>query len=149
MRDSCRSSPSSAVACILDCGRSRWLDCWWLLVHGLAAASIGLAWPATAGAKLALLAVLAVHGWAARPDAARRLVCDAEGRWALPALGLSGLALGAGTRVGEHWLRLVLEHAKRRVKVLVLADQLPAPEWIGLRELVREQLGRADSEHAR
>jgi hypothetical protein len=102
----------------------------------LAASVIALdPWPAIAGA---LLTAVALHGIVRFPRATERLIQARDGSWALPSRGLAGLRLARGTAWGDTWVDLVLAGSGRRVRVLLLRDQLGAEDWRRLQVAVRE-----------
>ncbi|HEX5420437.1 MAG TPA: protein YgfX [Gammaproteobacteria bacterium] len=116
---------------------SRSLEIWWAGVHLLGASGlIASALPAVLiGAGLA---ALLAHAWLRRPSPAPALIQrGVDGRWALPANGVGGLALGAGTAVGPFWVELRLEGPEGRLAVLLLRDQLDGESWRALQAQLR------------
>lgn len=108
----------------------------------LAASVIALDWPPEIAGVL--LAAVVLHGIARWPRAAERLVRSQDGTWALPARGCFGLRLAQGTAWGNAWVELVLAGPGRRVRVVLLRDQLAAEDWRRLQVAVRESDGGPD-----
>lgn len=126
------SSGESARAIDLDPEPSLILWAWWLALHAVvlaALAELGAPWPAKC---LALLAALA-HAAVFRPRRTPRLLWRADGRVALPELGLADLGLGPRSRHCGLWIRLELRGAGRALDILLLADQLDPVLWRTLR----------------
>lgn len=132
------SSPRSGADLVLE--RRRSVVALGLYVLGLtvlAAAAVLVAGPAYVK-TLAVAGVLA-YALAGRPRRGPVLVCQADGRWALPARGLRDLVLDPGTRYTRAWARLRLVDSRGRAHAeLVWADELRRDEWRRLGLLLRE-----------
>jgi hypothetical protein len=89
----------------------------------------------------ALLAAVAIHAVAAFPRTADLLVLASDGTWSLPRQGLFGLRLARGSNWGDWWVELVLAGPRKRLRALLLRDQLPAEDWRRLQAAVRESDG--------
>jgi hypothetical protein len=105
---------------------------WWLVLHALlAAAAVALDLPILV--RAALVACVGGHAALRWPrSAVATLIQSPDGRWALPESGIEGLRLGAATRHTTRWVRLQLQGDGRTFDILLLKDQLAAPEWRAL-----------------
>ncbi len=116
---------------------------WWIALHLLVAASIpwlGLNAAAAAG----LAALIGAHGIVRRPFLEPpELWIDGAGLWSLPQLALVGLALGPRTRYTTLWIELSLVSARRRIDLMLLADQFDAETWRQLQVRLRRSHGAA------
>ncbi len=103
-----------------------------------------------AGAAGALAALLAAHGIARRPFAQPPEVwVDGAGLWSLPQQALRGLTLGPRTRYTTLWIALSLVGARRRVELILLADQFDAETWRQLQVWLRRSQPAAGAFGAR
>ncbi len=123
----------SAPAVLLKLEPSRWLAAWWHALHGLIGAALLMANPLVAAAALPLVVW---HARRRRPESPGLIVISGS-RFALPAAGRFNLVPGPGCRAGSHVVELVFTD-RPRSRVLVLRDQLGAPEWRRLRLSVLE-----------
>lgn len=101
----------------------------WAAVHLLAAAALlaadVAAWPAAAA-----IGALAAHAFARRPAACSgTVVCRTDGRFDLPGIGRTGLALGMCSVVTRGWVKLALEDGGATLPILLVRDQLDDASW--------------------
>jgi hypothetical protein len=113
------------------------LACWWVALHALLAATallVAWPWPAAAGA----LAAVVGHTWwrwPRRPPGV--IVIGADASCAVPEHGIGPLALSPRTRIAPWWVRLDAREGRRRLDILLLADQLDPDDWRRLAAIVR------------
>ena len=106
---------------------------WWLALHGLlAAAALALDLPILV--RGLLVAGLGAHATLRPPrSAVSTVICDPDGRWALPEAALQDLRLGPASRHTAYWIRLVLLGEGHAFDILLLRDQLRPADWRALR----------------
>jgi hypothetical protein len=121
---------------ILEPRPSRIVWLWWYALHALlAAAALIVAAPPLAQA-FAVAAVVG-HGFVRRPRASpSRVVVSDDGACEVPEWSTGRLPLGARTLVCPFWVRLDLGAGPWRRDLLLVADQLEAPQWRRLRALL-------------
>lgn len=85
----------------------------------------------------ALLAGVLLHAVLRAPARPVTLVRDADGTWAVPALGLGKLRATRGSCCTTFCVRLVLTGPRGRCHVLLVRDQLDEQDWRSLQACVR------------
>jgi hypothetical protein len=113
----------------------------WVAVHLLAGAAL-LAADVAAWLAAAALGALAVHAFVRRPAAClATIVCRTDGRFDLPGIGRTGLALGMNSVVTHAWVKLALADGGATLHILLVRDQVDDATW---RRLLARLAIRAD-----
>lgn len=106
----------------------------------LAGSALSLGAGFGSGVAAAALAAVCAHCVLRRPRSPQLVARHADGTWTVAGRALAtGLALAPGTSWSTWYVALVLESGRgRRVRSLILRDQLEAEDWRRLQLAVRE-----------
>ena len=115
---------------------SRLLLVWWSVLHGVAASG-GLLLQIPRIFQVLVITSVVLHALWRLPGRPPPWIAYSNGFWSLPGHRGTPLACIQGTRAGSWWVALVLGAPGRRIRLLLLRDQLEAREWRQLKAALR------------